>query len=193
MIPAEWADQERLGERSLAELAHDDHPGVLVSELADDDAPPYRQLLDLSVVDGRFVPLFVQSTLRHLIDAWEQATIASDEALSLRVSPEAYDQLLHPRGGNVPTRLVLRDATLRAWRPTGVEVRPEPARIVIFLRVSAVRYLINTADGSHLAGSLEYQHEIRLHWTLELTESAEVPWRLVASSNPAADMPGTWP
>jgi hypothetical protein len=193
VIPAEWADQERLGERSLAELAHDDHPGVLVSELADDDVPPYGQLLDLSVVDGRFVPLFVQSTLRHLIDAWEQATIASDEGLSLRVSPEAYDQLLHPRGGNVPTRLVLRDATLRAWKPTGVEVRPDPARIVIFLRVSAVRYLINTADGTHLAGSLEYHHEIRLHWTLELTESAEVPWRLVASSNPATDMPGTWP
>ena len=194
VIPAEWADQERLGERSLAELAHGDvHSGFHVSELAGDGAPPYRQLLELSVVDGRFVPLLVQSTLRHLIDAWEQATIADGEALSLRVSPEAYDQLLHPRGGNVPTRLVLRDATLRGWRPTAVEVRPDPARIVIFLRVSAVRYLINTADGSHLAGSPEYQHEITLHWTLELTESAELPWRLIASTNPAADMPGTWP
>jgi hypothetical protein len=192
VIPAEWADEERLGERSLAELAHDDdHPGFRVSELADDGAPPYRQLLDLSVVDGRFLPLFVQSMLHHLIDAWEQATIANGEALSMRVSPEAYDQLLHPRGGNVPARLVLRDATLRSWRPTGVEVRPDPARIVVFLRVSAVRYLINTADGSHLAGSAEYQHEIRLHWTLELTESAEIPWRLIISTNPAADLPGT--
>jgi hypothetical protein len=194
VIPAEWADQERLDERSLAELAHsDDHPGFRLSELADEGAPPYKQLLDLSVVDGRFVPLFVQSTLLHLIDAWEQATIANDEALSLRVSPEAYDQLLHPRGGNVPTRIVLRDATLRRWRPTAVEARPDPARLVIFLRVSAVRYLINTADGSHLAGSPEYRHEITMHWTLELTESAELPWRLIASSNPAADMPGTWP
>ena len=70
VIPAEWADQERLDERSLAELAHsDDHPGFRLSELADEGAPPYKQLLDLSVVDGRFVPLFVQSTLLHLIDA----------------------------------------------------------------------------------------------------------------------------
>ncbi len=48
-------------------------------------------------------------------------------------------------------------------------------------------------DADPLASELLRAQVIPADWTLELTESAEVPWRLIASTNPAADMPGTWP
>jgi hypothetical protein len=58
----------------------------------------------------------------------------------------------------------------------------------VTLHVDAVRYLIGT-DGGHLAGDDTNAHRIALKWILELTASAQTPWRLTTSNNPAQAIP----
>ena len=57
------------------------------------------------------------------------------------------------------------------------------------LEVEAIRYL-ETDDGFALSGDQTVAHPMALQWTLELTESPRVPWRLAASNNPAEAIPG---
>jgi hypothetical protein len=98
LIAGAWDDQDRLQASSLTELAHDSSvtAGVPTAELVDPDADVTHQLLDLSVVDGRYLPALIEAGLVHLIDAWEQATTGSDHPLTQRTSPQAREQLLYP-------------------------------------------------------------------------------------------------
>jgi hypothetical protein len=50
--------------------------------------------------------------------------------------------------------------------------------------VVAVRYVIESATGDHVAGSRETPRRLRLIWTLGLFSTDRDPWRLLASTNP---------
>ena len=190
LVPTPASDTERLGEESLAELARAQNVGddVALSDLVSADAPPAFALLDLSVVDNRFGPELIAAELAHLIEAWEGAVFGSEAPLEELASDDARAALLRPGPG---ARLFVRDAVLKSWEATRLDLSRQPPGIEVALDVEAVRWLVSD-DGSARAGNSMDPHRMALTWTLELTGSARVPWRLATSNNPAEAVPG-WP
>jgi hypothetical protein len=188
LVPTSSADLRRLKEQSLAELASAEKvpEGAALSDLVPADEPPSLALLDLSLVDGRFLPALIAAAVAHLVEAWEEASSGADAPLAATASKEASDALLHPSAG---TRMVVRDAELKSWRATGLELARRPPTVQVQVEVQAVRY-VERADGRLLAGSADVSHLIVLAWVLELVDSKHAPWRLQATSDPAQDIPG---
>jgi hypothetical protein len=190
LIPGPSSDTERLREDSLAELASaqrlDDN--VVLSDLVGIDEPSNLALLDLSVIDSRFGPPLIVAELAHFLEAWEGAVVGSEAPFEEVASAEARAALLRPSRG---TRLVVRDAVLKSWETTGLDLSRRPPAIEVSLNVEAVRYVVSD-NGSPVAGNHTDARKMELKWTLELTDSVESPWRLVTSNNPAEAIPG-WP
>jgi predicted lipid-binding transport protein (Tim44 family) len=103
-------------------------------------------------------------------------------------SAEARAAFLRPSGG---TRLVVRDAVLKSWEATRLELSRDPPAVEVKLDVEAVRYVVRDS-GSAVAGNHTDVRPMAVTWVLELTNSARAPWRLATSSNPAKAIPG-WP
>jgi hypothetical protein len=190
LIPNPSSDSERLREESLVELAVMQKVGdnVDLSELISADDPPAFALLDLSVVDSRFGPALLAAELKHLLDAWEDAVNGPEAPLEDLTDVDARSALLRPRLGE---RLVMRDAVLKSWEATRLDLSHQKATIEVALDVEAVRYVV-TDDGKVVAGNYSDPHRMELRWNLELTDSTRTPWRLVNTNNPAAAIPG-WP
>ena len=190
-----WADQRRLREHSLVDLAQAEPAasGPPSADLRDVDADPMHQLLDLSVIDSRYLPDLIQEAVVHLLEVWEHATTGATELLAERVSREALEQLLYPHATGGRLRLVLRDAHLTSWQPIRVDGQTNPPQVEISLNISAVRYLTDPVTANEVWGSAEHPHEISLRWNLALTPSSDRPWQLAQSTNPAADIPGAGP
>jgi hypothetical protein len=190
LIPTTSSDTERLREESLAELASAQKVGddVVLSDLVSSDELPAFALLDLSVVDSRFGPPLIAAELAHLLEAWQGAVIGSEAPLEELASAEARAALLRPSHG---TRLVVRDAVLKSWEATRLDLSRDPPAVEVTLDVEAVRYVVRD-DGSAVAGNHNDARHMALTWVLELTDSARAPWRLATSSNPAKAIPG-WP
>jgi hypothetical protein len=188
LIPTAAHDTERLQEESLAELASAQKVPATVSpsELVNPDAPPAFALLDLSVVDGRYLPVLVAAQLAHLVEAWEEAVTGSPAPLEALTSSEALTVLLRPGPG---MRMVIRDATLKSWEPIRLELSSQPPLIVVSVEIEAVRYLV-ADDGTPRSGNDHEPRQIVLIWTLELTDAIRSPWRLRSSTNPAHGLPG---
>ena len=190
LVPDPSADTERLREESLAELASKQKVGddVALSDLVSADEPPALALFDLSLLDGRFDPSLIASELAHLLEAWQVAVTGSEAPLEQLATSHARAALLRPGHG---TRLIVRDAVLKSWEPTRLELAHQPPAIEVALNVEAVRYVVAN-DGSHRAGNQADPRQMDLAWTLERTDSAQVPWRLTRSNNPAEAIAG-WP
>jgi hypothetical protein len=73
---------------------------------------------------------------------------------------------------------------LKSWQPIKLDLTREPLSIELTLAVEAVRYVVNDV-GRALAGNPTIRQSVPLTWTLELTDSAEIPWRLTTSDVPA--------
>lgn len=185
------ADDQRLLEASFTELAASDRLAIggAVGELIESGPASVEQLGDLSIVDGRFLPALIEAQLVHLIEAWEEATVGSEEPLVALTDQNVKDTLLEVSTKHGPARLILQDAVLQTWTPT--TIRADDARIAIevTLTVTAVRYVIAPSTGARLAGSNDARHEITLNWTLKLTDQPRMPWRLTASDRPGASIP----
>lgn len=177
-------------EESLAELADASRLGddVALSNLVTADEPPDLALLDLSVLDGRFLPDLIEAELVHLLEAWEGAVIGPEGPFEALASAEARAALLRPAPG---VRLVVHDPVLKSWKPTKLHLLRRPPAIELTLDVEAVRYLVD-ADGRPRAGNWKATRRMALTWTLENTGSAGTPWRLAVSNVPANEIPG-WP
>ncbi len=188
LIPNPSYDTERLREESMAELAGAQRVGdnVALSDLVDADEPPALALLDLSLLDGRFESSLIAGQLAHLLEAWEEEVTGSGHPLEALASVEARRTLLRPRQG---TCLVMRDAVLKSWAPTSLELTRKPPAVVVALDVEAVRYVV-TDGGAHLAGEEAEPRHMSLTWVLELTGTTQTPWRLASSNNPAEAIPG---
>jgi hypothetical protein len=190
LVPNPSFDTERLREESLAELANARRVGddVALSDLVSADEPPALALFDLSLLDGRFESALIATQLAHLLEAWEEAMTGSDGPFEELASARARTTLLRPRRG---TRLIIRDAVLKSWQPTRLDLTRKPLTIEVALDVEAVRYVI-TDGGSHLAGEATEPRRMGLTWVLELTGPRGIPWRLAGSNSPAEAIPG-WP
>lgn len=187
LVPNPSFDTDRLREESLAELAKSEKVGadVDLGQLVDADEPPALALLDLSVVDGRFAPALVAATLARVLEAWEEAVTGSERPLEQLAGPKARAALLRAGPGR---RLVMRDAVLKSWEPTGLHLSERPPSIEVAVEVEAVRYVVTDA-GSYRAGNDTDAHRMALSWILELTDSDKAPWRLATSNNPAEAIP----
>jgi hypothetical protein len=187
LIPTRSHDMQRLREESLAELASTQKvaEGVRLSDLVPAHEQPALALLDLSIVDGRFLPALIAAALAHLIEAWEEASTGAETPLEKLASSNARASLLRPGGDKC---LIMRDAMLKAWEPTRLELSRQPPAVEVALSVDAIRY-VATADGDYLAGNAKDQHRMTLTWLLELADDAQTPWRLAASNSPARDIP----
>jgi hypothetical protein len=188
LIPTPSSDTERLQEESLAELAsaHKVDVDVALSDLVSADEPPAFALLDLSVVDSRFLPALIAADLAHILEAWEVAVTGSEAPLEELADARARAALLWP---DPDTRLIVRDAVLKSWEPTRLDLSRHPPAIEVELDVEAVRYVV-TGEGIAVAGNQTDARPMALMWTLELTDSHRAPWRLAVSNNPAEAIPG---
>jgi hypothetical protein len=189
LIPNASFDTTRLRQESLAELAdaqkmNDD---VALSDLVGTDEAPDFALLDLSAVDSRFLPALIAGHLARIIEAWELAGTGIDGPLENLASAQATKALLRSSGG---TRLIVRDAVLKSWRPTRLDLARHPPAVEVALEVEAVRYLVR-GDGGTVVGNQTVRHPMALMWTLELSGSERTPWRLVVSNDPARTVPGS--
>lgn len=191
LIPDASADEDRLQEQSLTELAeHDQLPAnVALTELINTDLPPRRPLAELSQLDGRFDPALVHAVLRHIVEAWEEASTGTPQPLHDLCGEDATCELLQPAPRNPAIRFVITEPGLEDWHPIRLEVAAHPARMTVSVDITAIRYLANAATGEHLAGNPEYRHPLQLIWTLALCQARTDPWRLIATTNPAAGIP----
>ena len=184
-IASPSADDQRLLEQSLAELARSDAlpAATNLDQLVSRDAPVYHRLLDLAQIDGRFAPMLIAAAAGHIVEAWEEATTASSQPLEAVASPSAAQALLHPLGG-VSTKLALRHAKVDHCRLTDLRLTATSPQIELELEVSAVRYLWSAGAG-YAGGSTDRRHTITMTWTLELSDDQAQPWQLLATTNPA--------
>lgn len=191
-IPSAWADEQRLRESALTELAASDRTATAVSvgELIQPDRDVAEHLADLATVDARFLPDLLEAELGRLVEAWEEATIGSDAPLLGLATADAQHQLLHIAGLRGELRLILQDAVLKSWAPHGIHRTDRGAQIDVTLTLTAIRYLVDPETGVLIAGSSAVRHAITVNWTLELTDRPTTPWQLIASDNPAASIPG---
>lgn len=182
-IPSASLDQERLWERSLAELARADavSAGTGLEELVARDAPAYARLLDLAQLDGRFSPVLIAASVQHIVEAWEESSTGSQQPLALVASQSAATALLHPDASDGEVRLVVRDAAVERCEPIELELSRTPPAVRLGVDVSAVRYLW---DGvCPIDGSIVARHPMSMSWTLELRDDREPPWQLLTSGS----------
>jgi hypothetical protein len=187
-IPDRSYDDARLLEESLAEIADKQRAGdhLPLGDLVSADEAPALAVLDLSVVDGRFLPPLIAMQLAHMLEAWEEAVDGSDVPLATLASAEVIATLLHPGAGR---HFVIRDAQLKSWEPVALRLSQQPPAMDINVGIEAVRY-VQSDDGRDRIGNDTDRREARLTWTLELAGPARTPWRLAATTNPAQTIPG---
>jgi hypothetical protein len=149
------------------------------SELVPPEEAPSLALADLSVVDPRFNPALLGAALAHLLETWETAVTGSEDPLAERASPEARDALLRP---GPDAQVFVRDAVLKSWEVIALHVDRKPPAVDVEVHIEAVRYLVRYETAIR-AGNATDVLPAKLTWTLELTDSTEVPWRLVGSSD----------
>lgn len=190
LVPTPSADQARLHEESLAELATTDavDDDVDFSQLVSDDKPAASALRDLSLVDARFQPALIGEELAEVLEAWEWATTGSEARLEQLASALARTALLRPVSG---VRLVVRDLVLKSWEPTRLDLKRQPPSVELTLTIEGARHVVRDT-GVSVVGNSKDRRRMTLTWIIELTASAKNPWQLVWSNTPAASLPG-WP
>jgi hypothetical protein len=189
LIPNRSFDTDRLLEESLTELAAAQTvgPGVDLSDLVSPDEPPTLALLDLSVIDGRFLPPLISAELTRMLEAWAEAIDGTEAPLASRATDKARSTLLRPRLGE---RFIMRDPVLKSWEACRLHLARHPPAVEVKVEIEAVRYLEAT-DGGRCVGNVTDPRHLSMVWLLELTGSPMTPWRLAATSSPALALPDT--
>lgn len=127
--------EESLAEQAGAQKAGDDAVLADLADLVDAGEPPGFALLDLSLVDSRFLPALIAAALAHLAEAWEAAATGPEGPLVRLARADARAALLRPGPG---TRLTVRDAVLMSWEPTRLLRSEKPPTIEVQVDVEAV-------------------------------------------------------
>lgn len=172
-------DLGRLRESSLAELASADMPvkdGL--SELLVAGTEPYSALLELSVLDGRYVPALLDAALRHLLDVWQTATAGSDGPLRAVADGSAVDDLLHAPDGARKLPVVVRDLQLHEWFLAEFARDATPPTVLVHLTVEGISYRIRPNSTIHPSDTMS-PRERNLWWRLALVERGPTQWRLI--------------
>lgn len=126
LIPDEEADEDRLFEQSLAELARADRQQqqIDLDALVPVGVPGGKRLLELSQLDGRFDVALLEAVLRHIIDAWQEASTGSSTPLRELSTHGAVRGLRRPVPNEPACVLMVKDLRLDHWAVRAVD----PAR-----------------------------------------------------------------
>jgi hypothetical protein len=90
--------------------------------------------------------------------------------------------------------VIIRDASLKDWRPVGVSQSGDRPTVDVELTVLARRYLsYGKGSPAGMPGSKTRRRPIAMRWSLAMDTDSVLVWRLTHSSNPAADIPGAMP
>jgi hypothetical protein len=179
LIPAAWADEDRLREQALTELASD-AIGTSSAGLTGSSAAARDRLLDLAVIDDRFAPALIDATIRHLLDAWEQETLDHTGRLGPLATANAHAQLLAPTDHDPSVRFAIRDIELTGWEPVALDPDHIPPCVVVRVSIKATRSVTDDRN-TIIAGRSTTRHAIGLRWKLELTDHPAALWQLTDS------------
>ena len=189
IVASPWADDARLRDESLTELAVADAiPDAQIAEVADldFDGDARTAALDLAMVDGRFAPDVLEAAARRAVAAWAEAVDGDDAALEAVASPGAVQALLHPGDPGGGTRLVVRGPRLRALRITALDAAADPPAMLVEAEVSGRRYREDRDTAAVLEGSQHREVVFTERWRMALDGDEGSPWRIVE----AGDRPG---
>jgi hypothetical protein len=181
-MPDQGLEQALHDEATISTAVESVAPDLVpVGELTDVDASTHTQLLDLSLVDGRYAPDVIVACACEIARAWESATFARDrKLLEPWCTPEAATQLFHPTPHGLRRVLNLgpRRVKINALDPDAA-----PPTVSVTLQLHGQRWLA-TDHGSKISGSRTHQRDFTEHWTLALDPSPECPWRLTDVQDP---------
>lgn len=177
LIATPAADTDRLGAESLQELAQTDRA---FRDWSRTGTSPGAELLDRSLVDGRYAPALLDAAITRIVEAWEVAASGDDHPLRAVATDAASDMLLHPRQDPHNARLIVRD--LQNLHTEVLDLDDLTAQVAVHLR--AVRFLVSRNDNTHMAGDPEVTHTMQLRWTLKLRDAAPTQWELIDSTDP---------
>src|SRR5581483_1206841 len=183
LIPVAWADEDRLRELALTELATGTI-GASSAGLTRSSADARERLLDLAVNDDRFSPALIDATIRHLLDAWEEETLDRTGRLGLLVTESSHQQLLAVSDQDPAVQFAIRDIELTGWEPIAIDPDRVPPSVTVRVSIKASRFLTNEVNAI-ISGTSTTRHAIELHWTLELTDHPAALWRLADSQSVA--------
>jgi len=156
-----------------------------LSDLLVPGTDPYSALLELSVLDGRYVPALLEAALRHLLEVWQTATAGSDGPLHAVADDAAVDDLLYAPDGARKLPVVVRDMQLREWFLAEFARDVTPPTVLVHLTVEGISYRIRPNSTMHPSDTMS-PRERNLWWRLALVERGPTQWRLIT-----ADASGT--
>ena len=186
IVASPWADEQRLDDESLTELAVADAlpEGFTTADLAQVDfaGDARARALDLSLADARFMPDLLEAAARRAVEGWAEAVDGDDAALAEIASSEALDVLLYGGDAARKTRVVVRGPRVRRIQIVAVRVESEPATMTIEVELGGRRYVEDRDTAAVLSGSRERAATFTEHWTLALDGPADAPWRLVSAA-----------
>jgi predicted lipid-binding transport protein (Tim44 family) len=182
IVATPWADEQRLSDASLVEVAVADKlpADVSTAEVADLDyaGDARAAALDLSLVDGRWAPDVLEASARRAVAAWAEAVDGADRDLLDVATPAAASALLHPGDPSEKTRLVIRGPRVQRLRIAALDPAAEPPTIGVEVEVRGRRYVEDRDDASVRSGSKQRETTSVEHWTLALSGPDDRPWQV---------------
>ena len=182
IVATPWADEQRLSDASVVEVAVADKlpEGVATAEVADLDyvGDARAAALDLSLADGRWAPDVLEASARRAVAAWAEAVDGADRDLLDVATPAAAAALLHPGDPSQKTRLVIRGPRVRRLRIVALDPAAEPPTLSVEVEVRGRRYVEDRDDASVLSGSKVRETTTVERWTLALSGPDERPWQV---------------
>lgn len=187
-IIAEPADDPRMADQSVVEMANAGRiDAARIVELADlhFEGSALTEARDMSLVDRRFDPNVIEASARRVVAAWAEAVDGADAALLDVADPEAVLEMLHPGDPSGRTRLVVRGPAVRSITIDSVDPTQTPARMGVSADIAGVWFIEDRDTVDVVSGDKDRAREFRQSWQLVLTESADVPWKVVSAGMPA--------
>ncbi|CAB4870022.1 unannotated protein [freshwater metagenome] len=181
LVPSPWAD-ERVRDEAVLEGAAAGAPigGMTTSDLISvslaEDAS--AQALDLSLADARFAPDVLSVAARRAAEAWAEAVDGDDAPLNAVATPAAVAALLYGGDAERRTRLVVRGPRIEQVTVELLLPTPEPARMLVGVRVRGRRYIEDRDTAAVVSGSRDAETTFTERWMMALDGPETMPWRL---------------
>lgn len=183
IVATPWADEQRMQDASIVEVAAADKlpDGVSTAEVADLDyaGAARAAALDLSLADGRWAPDVLEASVRRAVAAWAAAVDGADRDLLDVATPEAADELLHPGDRSGKTRLVIRGPRVRRLEVVALDPAAVPPTMTVEVEVHGRRYVEDRDTAAVLSGSKSRPATVVERWTLALAGPDDRPWQVV--------------
>lgn len=175
IVAAPWADETRLRDEAMTELAGELPSGYVPADLdpVHFEGDARAAALDMALADPRFSPEVIEAAARRAVEAWAAAVDGDREPLEALASPEAVAELLY--GGDGATRLVVRGPRVERIEIAAVRPHDDPPTITIDVELDGRRYVEDRDTGEVRQGSKRVATTFDQRWTLAL----DARWRIV--------------